>query len=297
LIEGRKSQGTFVRAGAHIRAKHRYIFIHDNTTPITYPYLQLLLRGIQSKAENLQFRLEMLSTNNGSERSGKDSIVSDFIESGDFNGVISLSGYLSQEEIYRLEKRNIPIVFIGHAYDTFTSGPKTIRVECDSKQSLSLVLKYLMQIDHKKIGYIGKPLSEFQAHRELICSIFKEAGLEFPIDYYEPCDYGINPSTPACARLLKKHPELNAILCMDDLQAIGALQYLQSINKKIPQDIALVGGGNLLDEHSNYGITTVDHRIKELGMMAVSCLEDLIAGKNVEKQLWLEPLLIKRKTA
>jgi DNA-binding LacI/PurR family transcriptional regulator len=296
LIEGRKSQGTFVRAGANIRSKHRYIFIHDNASPVTYPYLQLLLQGIQGRAQNLKFRLEMLATSLGQERSVKDALVSDFIESADFNGVIALTGYLTQEEILQLEKRNIPIVIIGHAYDTIKLGPKTVRIECDTKHGLLLILTHLLQTGRKNIGYIGKPLSEFEPHRELIIKIFSDAGLELTPDCYEPSDYGINPATEACCRLLKKNPDLDAVLCLDDLQAVGALQYLRSVGKKIPQEIALTGGGNFLEEHSHFDITTVDHRVKEQGLTAVKCLEDMIAGKHVDKHIKVEPLLIRRKT-
>ncbi|OHB56923.1 MAG: hypothetical protein A2Y12_19610 [Planctomycetes bacterium GWF2_42_9] len=297
LIEGRKSQGTFVRNGANIRAKHRYLFVHDNASPVTYPYIQLLLQGIQSKAQNLEFRLEMLATSAGEKRSTTESKVSDFIESGDFDGIIALSGYLTQQEVRLLEKHNIPLVFIGHAYNAITTGAKTITVECDSRRGLFLILEHLFKTGRKNIGYIGKPVSEFEPHRELICQIFREAGLQFPLECYEPCDYGINPATPACRRLLQKHPHLDTILCLDDLQAVGALQYLRSIGKNIPQEIAIAGGGNFLEEHSNFDITTVDHRVREQGVMAAICLEDLIAGKNVEKHIWVEPLLIKRKTA
>ncbi|OHB58341.1 MAG: hypothetical protein A2Y07_08580 [Planctomycetes bacterium GWF2_50_10] len=296
LIEGRKSQGTFVRTGANILAKHRYLFVHDNTSPVSYPYLQLLLQGIQSMAQNIKFRLEMLATSLGEERSAKDAMVSDFIESADFNGVIALTGYLTQEEVLRLEKRDIPVVIIGHAYDQIVLGPKTVRIECDAQHGLLLILTYLLRLGHQKIGYIGKPLSEFEQHRELISKIFVNTGLKFDPDCYEPSDYGINPASQACFRLLEKHPELDAVLCLDDLQAVGALQYLRSIGKKIPQEIALAGGGNFLEEHSHFDITTIDHRLREQGSVAAKCLEDMIAGKQVEKHICLEPLLIKRKT-
>ncbi|HBG26074.1 MAG: hypothetical protein A2Y10_00340 [Planctomycetes bacterium GWF2_41_51] len=297
LIEGRKSQGTFVRIGANIRIKPKYIFVYDNTSPITYPYLSLLLQGIQSKSQNLKFRLEIIVRNPMAERSTKDAMFSDFIELADFNGIITLPECLTQEEIFQLEKRNIPIVFVGHTHDTTALGPNTIRIECNPRQSMFLILNHLIQIGHTKVGYIGKPLSESKIHKDFICSIFDEIKLEFPIDAYEPCEYGIDPATSVCCGLLKKKPELNAIFCFDDLHAIGALQYLRTTNKRIPQEIALAGYGNLLGEHSNLDITTVDIRIKEQGAMAVSCLDDLIAGKEVKKRIWIEPFLIKRKTA
>jgi DNA-binding LacI/PurR family transcriptional regulator len=296
LVEGRKGQGTFVRVGATVIAKQRYLFIHDNSSPVTYPYLQLLLSGIQSKAQNLEFRLEMLAMGLPSTRAARDAMISDLIASGDFHGVISLTGYLSQEEVQKLERRNIPIVFIGHAYDDIVQGPKTVRIECDSRRGLQMILAHLLQTGRKRIGYIGKPMSDCQPHRELIIKIFAEAGFTLDSQYYEPCDYGINPAIDACCRLLKKYPELDTVMCLDDLQAIGVLQYLRSIGKKIPQEIAVTGGGNFLEEHSHFDITTVDHRVKDQGRIAVECLENLIAGKKVEKYIWIEPQMIIRKT-
>jgi GntR family transcriptional regulator of arabinose operon len=296
LIEGRKSQGTFVRNGANIRAKHRFLLVHDNASPVNYPYLQLLLKGIQSEVQNLQFRLEMLATTNGLERADNP-MISELIESGDFDGVISLTGYLTQEEIFRIEKNDIPIVFIGHEYEGLILGPKTTIIECDTKRAIRIIFDHFIETGHKNIGYIGKPFPVYLPNKKLIDQAFIEAGLKFHPNYYEPCDYGINPATEACSRLFKNYPELNAIKCNDDLQAIGVLQYFNSIGKKIPQEIAITGTGNFLEENSHFDITTVDYRLKEQGSIAVKCLEDLIAGKHVEKHIMLEPLLVRRKTA
>jgi len=296
LIEGRKSQGTFVRVGADIRAKHRYIFIHDSSSPVAYPYLQFLLQGIQSNSENIKFRLEMLAKDMSHESTHIDTSFSNFIESADFNGVIALPGYLTKDEVALLEKLRIPVIFIGHSYDNMPLGDNMVQIECDTKDVLTLLLSHLSQTGRKNIGYIGKPLTEHRPHLELITKIFTEMGVEFNPNFYQPSDYGINSATDACGKLLKKHPQIDALICTDDLQAIGALQYLRSVGKNIPQEVAVAGVGNFLDKNSHFDITTVDNRVREQGSLAVKCLEDMIAGKHLDKHIRLQPLLIRRKT-
>jgi DNA-binding LacI/PurR family transcriptional regulator len=296
LVEGRQGQGTFVRSGASIIAKPRYLLIDSDISSVTYPYTQMILKGLQGGSRNTGFRLEIFVKTHGQEYSARDAMASDLIESADFDGVIALSGCLKSAEAQRLEKRDIPIVLVGHMYETFTLGPKVVNVDCDGKLALFKLLTHLLQAGYHKIGYIGKPLSEYEPHKELISSTFADAGLEFDPNCYEPSDYGVNPATQACCRLLKKHPDLRAVVTNDDLQAVGALQYLRSVGKNIPQEVAVAGMGNFLDEHSHFEITTVDVRITEQGRTAVNCLEDLIAGKHVEKHILLEPLLIRRKT-
>ncbi len=296
LIEGRKSQGTFVRVGADIRAKHRYIFIHDSSSPVAYPYLQFLLQGMQGSPESIKFRLEMLAKDISHDNTHIDTAFSSFIESADFNGVIALPGYLTQDEVNLLEKLRIPIVFIGHSYDNMTMGDRMVQIECDTKDVLMLLLSHLSQTGRKNIGYIGKPLSEYRPHLELITKIFTEMGVDFNHNFYQPSDYGINSATDACSKLLKKYPQIDALICTDDLQAIGAFQYLRSVGKNIPQEVAIAGVGNFLDKNSHFDITTVDNRVREQGSLAVKCLEDMIAGIHIDKHIRLQPLLIRRKT-
>lgn len=297
LTESQKGRGTFVLNRAKIIAKHRYLFIHDNTSPKNYPYTQMLLRGIQGMSQNLGFRLEMLATSLAQERSAKDIMAAELIESADFHGVMALSGYLTQKEVQNLKKQDIPIVFISHAYDdTIELGSKVVRVECDTKSVLPKLFEHLLKRGHKKIGYIGKPPLEFESHRELICNICAEEGMEFKASHYEPSDYGIKPGAQACCRLLKRHPEIQAVISHDDLRAVGSLQYLHSIGKKIPQEVAVAGIGNFLGTQSHFDITTIDSRAIEQGCLAIKCLEDIVSGKNVEKNIWIEPILIIRKT-
>jgi len=174
LIEARKSQGTFVLEGADIRAKHRYIFIHDKYSPVAYPYLQFILQGIQSCSENIKFRLEMIARDVSNNAIETDAAFSGFIQSADFNGIIALPGYLTNSELRLLEKLSVPVVFIGHAYNNMVLGAKMTQIECDTKDVLMLLLSHLSQNGKKNIGYIGKPVSDYRPHLELITNIFQK---------------------------------------------------------------------------------------------------------------------------
>ena len=65
----------------------------------------------------------------------------------------------------------------------------------------------------------------------------------------EVSNYNMSGGFEACKRLMEAHPETDAIFCATDHIAVGALEYLKSSGKRVPQDVSLgcVGGTEIID--------------------------------------------------
>jgi GntR family transcriptional regulator, arabinose operon transcriptional repressor len=298
LIEGRKRQGTFVRMGASFLAIQRYVFIHAQAQPLTHPFQQSILKGIQSLSQNLEFRLELLALPFRENRPLEDTTASDLIESCKFHGAIAISGLMHQEELRRLAYKHIPVVWIGR--NDIELPPQVIKVECNSEAVNSIMLSHLKETGRKRLGFIGTPSDEIHNYKEQVISYMAKSGLDFRESSYEPSGWGISPACKACQKLLKRCPELDAIVASDDLQALGALQAVRAAGKKVPEDIAIIGSGNFFEageqDAAICDITTVDLQVFEQGRAAVECLKKLILGEHVEPNIWIEPKLVRRQT-
>jgi LacI family transcriptional regulator len=82
-------------------------------------------------------------------------------------------------------------------------------------------------------------------------------------------------------RMLKRHPAIKALLCMNDRLAFGAYQALTELGLEIPRDVAVVSFDN--DEIAAYlrpGLTTVALPHEEMGRKAVELL--LAGGRHSE---------------
>ncbi|MEL6996749.1 MAG: LacI family DNA-binding transcriptional regulator [Pseudomonadota bacterium] len=70
----------------------------------------------------------------------------------------------------------------------------------------------------------------------------------------------------AMARLLDRWPDTQAVMCVSDLSAFGAMNAVLRRGLRVPQDIAVAGFGMYdLSEHALPGITTVDAQAHQIG--------------------------------
>ena len=88
-------------------------------------------------------------------------------------------------------------------------------------------------------------------------------------------------------RWLKAHPEIDGICCGHDLAAWAVVSAMSKLGKKAPEDIAVVGDGNLKDLYSlgQGGITTVDCCYEEFGRTIWKLISQMRAGEQIEPDL------------
>jgi LacI family transcriptional regulator len=73
----------------------------------------------------------------------------------------------------------------------------------------------------------------------------------------------------AMQELLKLDPKPDAVFCYNDLTAIGAIEATFQAGLRVPEDIAVIGCGNL--RYANYlrvPLSSIDHGTAELGRIA-----------------------------
>jgi LacI family transcriptional regulator len=96
---------------------------------------------------------------------------------------------------------------------------------------------------------------------------------------------------------LKKRPD--AVFCYNDLSAIGAIRCLLANNLKVPEDVAVIGCGNLLlSSYLEVPLSSIDQSPQQQGEEAASMALSLMGGKSkaAAKYLLLKPKLIARKS-
>lgn len=95
--------------------------------------------------------------------------------------------------------------------------------------------------------------------------------------------------------MLERHPEVDALLCMNDRLAFGAYQALADLGKSIPGDVSVVSFDN--DEIAAYlrpGLTTVALPHEAMGRRAV---ELLLGGAEAGESLVEMPAVIRSSIA
>ena len=84
----------------------------------------------------------------------------------------------------------------------------------------------------------------------------------------------------AMRRLLERPEHPDAVFCYSDLLAVGAIRAARQMGRRVPEDIAIIGCGNLpISAYLEVPLSSIDQGTAELGEHASSLALELIESK------------------
>lgn len=147
------------------------------------------------------------------------------------------------------------------------------RVFGDQAHGVDLAVRHLAGLGHRAIGHVTGVGGAARYRREAYCRAVEELG--------EPARYAgeRNPTNEeggyaGAGELLRRHPEVTAILAANDTMALGVRAALREAGRSVPGDVSLVGYDNSQLARSRFlDLTTVDNHGFDVG---VACGEALL---------------------
>lgn len=98
-------------------------------------------------------------------------------------------------------------------------------------------------------------------------------------------------------RLLQEHPDVDGIICANDLIAIGVLNILKEKGIQVPQQISLIGENNSsFCEMCRPRLTSLDTMISMSSIMAARTLVDVLEGREPSHHVLLQMTIVERGT-
>jgi LacI family transcriptional regulator len=97
--------------------------------------------------------------------------------------------------------------------------------------------------------------------------------------------------------LLRRNPRPDGVFCYNDPLAIGAIDAILEAGLRVPEDIAVIGCGNLhYDRCLRVALSSIDQHSSEIGQRAADILLNLIESKQTVRtgSCILEPALVIR---
>ncbi|MEJ0091602.1 MAG: substrate-binding domain-containing protein [Limisphaerales bacterium] len=157
--------------------------------------------------------------------------------------------------------------------------------------------QHLLDLGHKRIAYLTGPPTAPWAHErfEGYRRALRDAGIERGRQAGLPVGSTIEDGTNATLQMLNEGCNATAVQAVSDLVAIGCANALISQGLKIPDDISIVGFGNILTaEYFQVPLTTIRQPKHRLGVAAMETMMALLRGEKVQpKRLPAE--LVQRK--
>jgi LacI family transcriptional regulator len=150
-------------------------------------------------------------------------------------------------------------------------------VSVDDLRAASFMTDYLLDLGHKNIGVIGgnPDLSRPSSMRLIgVNSSFIKHRMNFDVNKnYAYGRFSLRGGYMAARDLIKKFPDLTAIIAMSDLMAIGAIRALNELGKKCPEDISVTGfDGIEIADYTVPGLTTIRQDADRLALRSVEIL-------------------------
>lgn len=167
-------------------------------------------------------------------------------------------------------------------------------VICSGYNSVAVAMDYLVSLGHKKICYIGETKGEqrYNAYLDKVKehNIVSSKGLIIDV-LFTPSDsyYGLK-------KALDRGLDCTAILCANDVSAVGVLKALKEHRLSVPNDISIIGINDV--ENIRYlepMLTTMSIPVEEMGSHVVKLLADRIERSHTTPvKLYIPSHLVKR---
>lgn len=197
-----------------------------------------------------------------------------------FDGLILHPILTTSDELARLARQR-PLVLVGEN----ASDAQVDWVGTDNQAAAEEVTRHVITRGRRRIAFVGAHAEPIEPHRERAegwTRALRAAGITVPDSYRVICEgFGRAEGATATRRLLSVAPDVDAIVCFNDVMAVGALHALREAGKRVPEDVAVTGWDNL--EESQYSaptLTTIDTHVGELAATAVALLIDRIEGRS-----------------
>lgn len=154
---------------------------------------------------------------------------------------------------------------------------------CDNEEGGRLVAEYLYETGHKKFAVLTghKWSSDSKLRLKGFKKYLKTKGIEIRSDLIKPAGFQYQMAYEKIQELVKTGKLFDAVFCLNDGMAYGAINGLKKMGFKCPKDVSVVGFDNEKGTESfSPSLTTVDQPVYKLALEATRIILNL-ATKEV----------------
>lgn len=264
------------------------VLIPDITNPVFPP----MIRGIQDVAEANGYTVITTSTDDDVE---KERDAFKMMRGRSVDGIIIATAYLDDPIVDVCIDEHIPFVLVNRT----VRSANVNAVIVDEAFGVGAALDHLVGLGHTLIAHVAG-----QAHTSTGCERLKAFQ-----DYMKIHDldatlmqrtekFTIEEGFSACEKLLKRGTMFTAILASNDLIAMGCIDALNKVGKRVPEDVSVIGGNDIPFLSRMVPALTTNRIPKyEMGYQAASLLLDLIDGiDRIPVIIRMQPNLVVRNS-
>ena len=244
------------------------------------PFFSEILQGIDDVAQASGYSLFIAASQQDPAR--ENAIVQSMREHR-VDGVILCSPRFTAEQSSQLNSYNIPIVAINNQADE----DYQYSIYHDDVDGGRQACEHLVNLGHTRIAYLGDS-SSGRTTRERLAGfqlVMDKAGLSVDPDRIQQVQGSSAEQGYTAVEYFLGLPVLpTALICYNDMMALGSLKGLHQAGVRVPEDISVTGFDNILvSAFTQPPLTTIDQPKRFLGAEAGRMMLDLLGSEGSPK--------------
>lgn len=230
------------------------------------PFYSIAICGIQDYAMKQGYNVMVCHSSEQYEVEKKNV---DALLAADVEGIIISVARNTElnEHIYKLKNRGIPLVMFNRVIEQF----KAAKVVVDDYYGAKKMVTYILKTGCRHIAHITGPsnIALSNNRKQGYLDALKEQGIEpNPLMVVEG-DFTIDSGINGMSGLFQHNTSIDAVFCVCDAVAYGAMKVIKRKGLRIPSDISVTGfTDEPMSEMVDPPLTTVKQPIYEIGESA-----------------------------
>lgn len=233
---------------------------------IAHSFFSIAVSGMEDTLIKAGYNLIICQSHESFER--EKAVVGTLLASRVDGVLVSLSAETQDlAHLRQLLRKDISVVF----FDRVGTDLQASSVVVNDFEGARSAAMHLAEQGYKKIAYIGGPagLSNAEDRRNGFLEAMKTAGISVAPHHVIYCQLDSAEAKNTALKLLAGDDRPEAVFCFNDRIALETMQAAKSLKLRIPEDLALVGFGNMpLSLITDPELTTVDQPAYQLGKLA-----------------------------
>jgi LacI family transcriptional regulator len=257
---------------------------------ITNPFFPDIIRGLELVARGVHYGI--LSCNVVEDPEREEEVLALLLDRR-VDGVVICSSRLDEARLMRAIKPHRAVVLINRAAPKHLAGT----IEVDYRSGTEAVVEHLLEIGRRRIALAAGPPASHSGRKRLagVRAAMARHGLQLVAEH--PCTPDYDGGTQFGSLLLPHLGAVDAVICYNDLNAMGLCTFLRARGCTVPDDIAIVGCDDIASAALvSPSLTTLRVDKQELGELAMRMLLDRMASRHTQHRIIIEPDLILRES-
>jgi LacI family transcriptional regulator len=267
------------------------------------PYFGLLVGGIEAVMRGKGYLVTLVGPD-ARGRAPERALVG--VRQQRFDGMIVLGTLVKTDAPNLLQQApKQPIVVIQPQVAT-----ELATIDYDEVKAMELAVEYLVSLGHRRLLWVGESQGKTAVNRQAtlvaccqrhgvaveVLNFRVPTGAQGFVSYHDVPDAARDA---VLERLQARRRDFTAVICYNDNMGVGVVDALLSAGLRVPEDVSVIGHDDFEGRRSRPKLTSVDHRLGEMGKRAAEVLLEMMQSPAAVETLrgkreLVEPVLAVR---